>query len=60
MTQIDGVDFEMAWSTRVVHGVEHMEVPFLGRAALIANKRATGRPQDLADLAKLMATESTE
>lgn len=27
-----------------------LKVPFIGRAALIRNKRATGRPQDLADL----------
>jgi hypothetical protein len=28
-------------------------LPFLGRAALIRNKRATGRPRDLADLERL-------
>jgi hypothetical protein len=28
-------------------------VPFIGLAELIANKRATGRPKDIADLAEL-------
>jgi len=32
------------------------KVPFVGRAALIANKRASGRPKDLADLALLGAS----
>lgn len=33
--------------------VADLSVPFLGRAALIANKRATGRLKDLADLEAL-------
>jgi hypothetical protein len=30
--------------------VDGLEVPFIGREALLANKRATGRPKDLADI----------
>jgi hypothetical protein len=53
VTRIDGVPFEEAWSGRVVHEVDGLQVPFLGRAELQQNKRAAGRPKDLADLALL-------
>ncbi len=35
--------------------IEDLEVPVLGRAHFIRNKRACGRPQDLADVARLEA-----
>ncbi len=51
MTGISGVpDFRSAWEQRVEHRVRGRTVPFLGRTQLIANKRAAGRPKDLADL----------
>ena len=50
LTAISGVEFAGAWPRRVVHRVGSLEVPFIGRADLILNKRATGRPKDLADL----------
>lgn len=50
MTSVTGLTFEDAWMTRVTHEVEQLEVPFVGRNELIANKRATGRPKDLADI----------
>ena len=50
MTRITGVAFEDAWTGRVTHRVDGIEVPFIGREALLANKRATGRPKDLADI----------
>jgi hypothetical protein len=53
LTDITGVEFGRAWAGRVSAGMAGLEVPFLGRAELIANKRATGRPKDLADLAEL-------
>lgn len=53
MTSIDGVGFETAWRERVIISVEGIEVPTISRENLIANKRATGRPQDLADVARL-------
>jgi hypothetical protein len=53
LTSISGVEFEEAWRTRVVHQVDGLEVPFLGRAALVRNKRASGRSKDLADLEAL-------
>lgn len=53
LTSITGVDFEEAWATRSVHRVGDLDVPFLGRAALLDNKRATARAKDLADVAIL-------
>lgn len=53
LTQISGVDFASAWESRVVREFEGMELSFLGRAELLENKRASGRPKDLADVAML-------
>ena len=53
LTSITGVEFEAAWSTRVRQRVGSLEVPFIGRAALVRNKRATGRAKDRADLEAL-------
>lgn len=53
LTRLSGLEFDAAWSRREVHPVAGLEVPFLGRADLIANKRASGRPKDLADLETL-------
>lgn len=51
LTGLSGVpDFGSAWDGRAEHDVRGRRVPFLGRATLIANKRAAGRPQDPADL----------
>ena len=50
MTSVTGITFEDAWTGRVTHRVDDLEVPFIGRAALLENKRATGRPKDLADI----------
>ena len=50
LTSLSGLGFEGAWNNRVTHRVGPLEVPFLGRSDLIRNKRASGRPKDLADL----------
>ena len=55
-TDLTGIDFASAWSERVGQEVGDLEVPFLGRASLIQNKRATGRLKDLADLEALGET----
>jgi hypothetical protein len=49
ITGITGVDFDEAWSGRVQTTLDGLPVPFLGRDALLKNKRAAGRAQDLAD-----------
>jgi hypothetical protein len=53
LTSISGVAFDEAWPERVTHEVDGLVVPFLGRAALVRNKRATGRTKDQADLEAL-------
>jgi len=53
MTSIDGVEFDKAWRDKLVIRVDGIDVPTISRENLIANKRATGRPQDLADVARL-------
>jgi len=55
LTAIDGVAFDEAWSHRTTVRIGELEVPVLGRDHLIRNKRASGRPQDLADVAWLEA-----
>jgi len=53
LTSIEGVDFADAWKRRVVHEQDGIPISTLGRADLIRNKEAVGRPQDLADAARL-------
>jgi hypothetical protein len=53
LTDITGVTFDEAWPERLIADVEGRPLPFIGRAALLANKRAAGRPKDLGDLASL-------
>jgi len=53
MTGVSGISFEEAWVERVEDLFEDVRVPFIGRADLIRNKRASGRTKDLADLEAL-------
>ena len=53
LTSISGVSFADAWAGRVAGELDGIPVSFLGRAALLANKRASARAKDLADLAEL-------
>ncbi|HEX2875030.1 MAG TPA: DUF6036 family nucleotidyltransferase [Polyangiaceae bacterium] len=55
LTSISGVSFDDAWAGRVQGELDGLPVFFLGRQALLENKRASGRPKDLADVAKLTA-----
>ena len=50
LTGISGLSFAEAWPNRTEHIIEGLAVPFLGRDDLVRNKRAAGRPKDLADL----------
>ena len=56
LTSISGVEFDEAWPDRVERQVESLTVPFIGRIALVRNKRATGRAKDKADLEALGET----
>jgi hypothetical protein len=53
VTSIDGVTFEDAWSSRVAGKYGGVAVWYIGREALVRNKTAAARPQDLMDLATL-------
>lgn len=50
LTSLSGVTFEEAWQTKVAAKFGDLSVFILGRESLVKNKKATGRPQDLADL----------
>ena len=54
MKGVPGGDFGRAWSTRVTHVVAGTEVLVVGREELIVLKRASGRPQDLLDVERLL------
>lgn len=50
MSAISGVSWEDAWRTRAAGTCGGHTVAFLGRDAFLQNKRASGRPKDLADI----------
>lgn len=54
LTAVTGIAaFDEAWRDREEHEIRGLPIPFMGRRALVANKRATGRLKDLADLEAL-------
>jgi hypothetical protein len=50
LTGVSGLTFEHAWSRRVEAPVERVIVPVLGIEDLVANKMASGREKDRADV----------
>ena len=50
LTSISGVPNDEAFATRVSGEIDNLPVSILSKALLIRNKRAVGRPQDMADL----------
>jgi hypothetical protein len=57
MSAISGVEWEEAWADRVEGPFGRQTVSFLGRETFLRNKRAAGRPQDLADIDALRPGE---
>lgn len=53
LTEISAVDFDEAWASRLTQQIAGLDVPFLGRDALLRNKRASGRTKDLSDVVLL-------
>ncbi len=53
LTSVSGVAFDDAWPERISVRIANLDVPVIGRNALIRNKRAAGRPRDIADIAEL-------
>lgn len=50
MSTISGVEWDDAWADRVEGPLGRHRVHFLGRETYLRNKRAAGRPKDLADI----------
>jgi len=57
LTRSRGVDFAGAWPDRCETRIGERAVPVIGRAALLANKRALGRLRDLADIELLEGSD---
>ena len=55
ITSVQGVEFEEAWAGSALRRLGGIDVRVIGRAALLANKRATGRAKDTADVEALEA-----
>ena len=53
LDSVDGLTFDGAWPNRVPSEYGGEPVFVISREDLIRNKRAAGRPQDLADIAAL-------
>jgi len=54
LTAIDGVTFDDAWNRRTLVQLDtELSVDVLSWDDFIANKRASGRPKDLADIDQL-------
>lgn len=53
VTSITGVEFDEAWRDRREIEIEGLKIAAIGRSHLLKNKKAVGRPQDLADVAWL-------
>ena len=49
LTRLYAVVFDDAWSKKVEGSIDDVRVWFIDRDSLLRNKRATARPQDLAD-----------
>lgn len=50
LTQVDGIQFEEAFQAKETFEDQGVKIYFVGIDALIKNKKASGRLQDLADL----------
>jgi hypothetical protein len=57
ITAVDGLTFEAAWRNRIPSEYGGEPVSVVSREDLIRNKRASARPQDLADIAALERLE---
>jgi hypothetical protein len=58
LTGITGVEYADAQPQQILVDIEELKVPVIGLADLVRNKLAVGRPQDIADAARLTGLES--
>ena len=59
LTKISGVSFDEALRDFKTFELEGYQIPYIGRAALIANKKSAGRHKDLADVEELERLEES-
>ncbi len=52
-TSVSGLDFEEAWTGRVEGSLGGLPACFPSKESYVKNKRASGRPKDLADIDEL-------
>ena len=57
---ISGIDFECVWARRVPGRYGVVEVSYISLPDLLTNKRAAGRPKDLADFDELGGNRPTQ
>ena len=57
MSAISGVSWDEAWRNRVDGACGSQRAAFLGRETFLQNKRAAGRPKDIADIDALETGE---
>lgn len=60
LTDLDGVTADEIWNSRQEGPFGDQTVFYIGREVLIKNKRAAGRPKDVADVAALGEPEKPE
>lgn len=53
LTKISGVSFDEALRGSMTFDLEGHAIPYIGKAALVANKKSAGRLKDLADVEEL-------
>lgn len=60
LTSIDGVTFSEAFGYKRIIDIDSISVAFIGFNQLIANKKASNRPQDIVDIASLQKGKKDE
>ena len=59
LTKISGVSFDEALQGSKTFELDGYQIPYIGKAALIANKKSAGRHKDLADVEELERVKET-
>jgi hypothetical protein len=49
ITQINAVDFDVAWKEHKTVEIENLKIPVIGKNHLLTNKKSTGRLKDRND-----------
>lgn len=60
LASIGEISFEQVWRNHVEANIDGLDVPFISKADLIANKRQVGRLRDLADVEELELLPAVE